>query len=387
MRAVVCRAGRLDVVDVPTPILGAGHLLLRVDRAGICGSDLHALAHGDAGADIAAESGYPGFLRASQSVVLGHEFSGDVIAYGPGCRQRWPLGTRCVAVPMIRHGQQPHLIGLSAAAPGAYAECVAVAEDLTMPVPVHVPPEHAALTEPLAVAHHAVRRSRVGPNDAAVVVGCGPIGLAVILLLKAAGVRTVVASDLSARRRALAGECGADIAVDPRVDSPWDAYASPAREVRSASDLMNTGLDAMRELRRVPGLPWWRVIRAGRRLGAAPRGPVVFECVGAPGILEQIITAAPFCSQVIVVGVCLQPDTFRPAMAGNKEIDLRFVFAYDPAEFRDVLVMMATGRLDPSPLVTGTVGLDGVADAFQALSGGGEHAKIVIDPSRGVCTG
>ena len=73
-------------------------------------------------------------------------------------------------------------------------------------------------------------------------------------------------------------------------------------------------------------------------------------------------------------------DRFTPAMAINKEIDLRFVFGYSPLEFRDTLHMMAEGKVHPRPLITGTVGLGGVAAAFDALGDPDRHAKILIDP-------
>lgn len=85
---------------------------------------------------------------------------------------------------------------------------------------------------------------------------------------------------------------------------------------------------------------------------------------------------------MIVVGVCMGEDKLRPAMAIGKEIDLRFVFGYTPLEFRDTLHMLADGKVDASPLVTGTVGLDGVAGAFADLGNPEKHAKILIDPSR-----
>jgi threonine dehydrogenase-like Zn-dependent dehydrogenase len=97
-------------------------------------------------------------------------------------------------------------------------------------------------------------------------------------------------------------------------------------------------------------------------------------------MLENIITSAPLSSRVIVAGVCMTPDTFRPAMAINKEIDLRFVVGYSPLEFRDTLHMLADGKVDPSPLITGTVGLDGVDAAFAALADPEAHAKILVDP-------
>ncbi|WIM99739.1 zinc-binding dehydrogenase [Actinoplanes oblitus] len=376
MRAVVVRDGILEVTEMPLPVPGPGQIRLRVTRAGICGSDLHVRHDADASADVAAEVGYPAFMRRGESVVMGHEFTGTVDEYGPGCRRRWRPGQAVVSLPLIRHGDEIHMTGLSAKAPGAYAEYVLVAEDVTMPVPDGVEPGLAALTEPLAVAHHAVRRGQVARNDIAVVIGCGPIGLAVILMLKAAGVRKVVASDLTGRRRELARACGADVVVDPATGSPWAGLGL----VTSAPELFGTGLTALHALRRVRGLPWWTVLRTAQRLGAGPRGAVVFECVGVPGVIEDIVTHAPFRSRVVVVGVCMRPDTFRPTMASNKEIDLRFSFCYDPAEFRDTLHMIARRRIDPRPLLTGVVGLSGVAEAFDQLAGAGHHAKILVDP-------
>lgn len=381
MRAVACHEGVLEVVEMPTPTPGPGEVLIRVTRAGICGSDLHARLHADASADVAAEVGYDGFMRSADSVVMGHEFTGEVVAYGPRCHERWRPGTPVVAVPMIRHGEDPHMAGLSEHAPGAYAEYMLVSEDMTMSVPDGLAPDLAALTEPLAVAHHAVRRGEVGRGDVAVVVGCGPIGLAVILMLKAAGVKSVVASDLSAARRDLARACGADVVVDPEVESPWEATDRLKKYVRGSDDLFDTLFSSMRQLRRVPGLPWARLMRLAEKLGATPRGPVVFECVGVPGMIENLVSHAPFRSRVVVVGVCMEPDTFRPAMALNKEIELRFVFAYDPGEYHDTLHMIADGKVDPSALITATIGLDGVAAAFDALGTAERHAKVLIDPA------
>ncbi|MEU4163475.1 zinc-binding dehydrogenase [Actinoplanes sp. NPDC026670] len=382
MKAVVVHDGQLEVTDVPLPQPGAGQIRLRVSRAGICGSDLHVRHDAEASADVAAEVGYPDFMRRSHHVVMGHEFAGTVDEYGPGCLRRWRPGQLVVSLPLIKHGDEVHMTGMSERAPGAYAEYVLVSEDATMPVPAGVEPGLAALTEPLAVAHHAVRRGDVARNDTAVVIGCGPIGLAVILMLKAAGVRRVVASDFTEARRDLARKCGADVVVDPAVQTPWSVIDGDTGLVTSATDLYGAGLTALRDLRKVRGVPWWTVMRTAQRLGAGPRGAAVFECVGLPGVIEDIVTHAPFRSRVVVVGVCMQPDTFRPTMASNKEVDLRFSFCYDPAEFREALHLVARRRIDPRPLLTGVVGLDGVAEAFDRLAKADHHAKILVDPSR-----
>jgi threonine dehydrogenase-like Zn-dependent dehydrogenase len=99
-----------------------------------------------------------------------------------------------------------------------------------------------------------------------------------------------------------------------------------------------------------------------------------------PGIIEDIITSAPLSARVVVVGVFMGADRFRPSMAIAKEIDLRFVLGYTPLEFRDTLYMLADGKVDVTPLMTGTVGLNGVENAFDALGDPEAHAKILIDP-------
>ena len=195
--------------------------------------------------------------------------------------------------------------------------------------------EFGVLTKPMAIGWHAVRRSEIKKRDVAIVIGCGPVGLAVILMLKARGVRRIVASDFSAGRETLAAQCGADIVVDPREDSP---YAVPANHghLKTVPDGVRLALETKEKLDRLP-LPWHHVWRTAEKLGAQPKRPMIFECVGVPGILDGIIASAPLLSRVVVVGVCMEPDELRPAMAINKEIDLRFVVGYTPLEFRDTL--------------------------------------------------
>jgi threonine dehydrogenase-like Zn-dependent dehydrogenase len=379
VRAVSCREGRLQLVELPAPRPAKGQVLIDVLRCGICGSDLHARRHCDELAEVAVEAGYDGFMRSDQEVVMGHEFCGEVVEHGPGSRRAVSTGTVVVALPLLRAGNSVRAIGLDAAAPGAYAEQLLVQEALTLPVPNGLPPQLATLTEPMAVAWHAVRRGEVKKRDVAIVIGCGPIGLSVICMLKAAGVRTVVASDFSAGRRALARACGADVVVDPAVESPY-ASADQHGHLTTLPAALDAALGAMEKLQRLP-LPWHRVWRAAEAVGATtPKSPVIFECVGVPGIIDEVIASAPLFSRVVVVGVCMGPDRIRPAMAINKEIDLRFVVGYTPIEFRDTLHMLAEGKVDPAPLVTGAVGLTGVEGAFDALADPEAHAKILVDP-------
>jgi len=380
VRAVACSDGALAVVDRPAPEPGRGQLLLDVTRCGICGSDLHARVHADDVAGLMGELDYHDFMRSDQEVVFGHEFCGQVVAQGPGCRGTAPEGTPVVAVPLLRGPDGVHPTGLTAKAPGAYAEQLLVEESLAFPVPNGLAPDVAVLTEPMAVGWHAVRRGEVGKGDAAIVIGCGPIGLAVICLLKTRGAEPVIASDPSPGRRALAARCGADVVVDPTIESPY-ASAPDHGHLTSATEALELAVDSVEKLRKLPFVDWRHLWRTAERLGkATPKAPVIFECVGVPGIIDSVIAGAPLFSRVVVVGVCMDNDTIRPAMAINKEIDLRFVLAYTPLEYRDTLHMLADGKVDASPLVTGTVGLDGVDGAFDLLGAADTHAKILIDP-------
>jgi threonine dehydrogenase-like Zn-dependent dehydrogenase len=378
VRAVACKQAELEVVELPEPEPARGQVRIEVLRCGICGSDLHARHGADTWADLAARLGYDRFARSEQSIVFGHEFCGEIVEHGPKCRRSSPTGTPVVALPLLRSAAGVDTLGLSVHAPGAYAEQLLVQESMMMPVPNGLAPEIAALTEPMSVGWHAVRRGDVGKRDVAIVIGCGPIGLSVVLLLKAKGVRTVVASDYSPGRRALARACGADVVVDPASDSPFTAVDRRGH-LTDAPSAFELAVGTVERLQRLP-VGWWHVWRLAETLGAGPKLPVIFECVGVPGVIDSIISGAPLFSRVVVVGVCVGADQITPAMAINKEIDLRFVLGYTPLEFRDTLKMLAEGELDPSPLVTGTVGLDGVDAAFTALGDPEAHAKILIDP-------
>lgn len=378
MKAVSCANGVLSVLEMPDPRPAEGQLVLDVHACGICGSDLHAKDHGDELAEVLEEVGYRNFIRRTTPTVMGHEFAGVVAERGPKSAKGLKTGMRVVSFPMVRGHGGVQLTGLSPLAPGGYAERVLVEAAMTFPVPNGLSMDLAALTEPMAVALHAVRRSEVGKRDTAVVIGCGPVGLAVICQLKAMGVDTIVASDFSRARRDLAQRCGADVVVDPKLDSPYDRAIGKGM-ITGFSGLGELAIGSMEKLRRLPG--WEYVYRVADALGSAgPKRPVIFECVGVPGMIDAIVAAAPLNTRVIVVGVCMSADQIRPAMAIGKEIDMRFVFGYTPLEFRDSLHMLADGKLDAAPLITGKVGLGGVATAFEALKDPEKHAKIIIDP-------
>ena len=353
MRAVVCQHAELAVVERPEPTPGAGQVRLEVLRCGICGSDLHARHGIDEWADMAAEDG----LRPLRAVRRAGRLRARVLRRGrrvrPGlqagaCRParrssrcRCCAGRRASTPPACR----PH-------APGAYAEQVLVQESLMMAVPNGLPADVAALTEPMAVAWHAVRRGEVRKRRSRSSSAAGRSGSAVILMLKAKGVRDGRRQRLLARPARAGHACGADVVVDPAEGSP-----TPPSTEHGHLDDAPAAFELARRHAREARAPAGRLVarlaarREARRGARSTRS--IFECVGVPGVIESIVDGAPLFSRVVVVGVCVGADRFTPAMAINKEIDLRFVLGYTPLEFRDTLHMLAEGKVDPRPMITG----------------------------------
>jgi len=346
MKAAVMREGALVVDDVPEPRPGAGQILVRTLACGICGSDLHALAHGDLMVEMSQESGPPAdgmpamqVMDLAHVVVMGHEFAAEVIELGPDVGNSM-VGDTIVSMPVAFDATGLHAVGYSNDYPGGYGELMVLNDLLSLKVPNGLEARRAALTEPMAVGLHAVNRSQITPGHAAVVIGAGPVGLAVIAALHALGVEPIVAADFSETRRRLATTMGAHETVDPSVE--------PA-------------------------------IEAWRRLGA--KSPVViFEAVGVPGMLDAAMRDAPRGSQVLVVGVCMQPDTVRPMVAIGKELNLQFVLGYDPLEFAETLRRISDGELVVDPLITGSVDISGIPGAFADLGHPDAHAKILVEP-------
>ncbi len=382
MKAVVCQNTELRVADLPEPVPGQGQVLVEVLRCGICGSDLHMRHHTDHMNELLTRIGYgEHFITTQDPVVYGHEFCCEVLDYGPGCKRKIRPGTRVVAQPFVRAAGRYHLTGYDRQFNGGYAERMVLQELALVPVPNGLSSELAALTEPMAVGLHAVRRAEVTSKDVAIVIGCGPVGLAVICLLKARGVKAVVASDFAAGRRALAQQCGADVLIDPAATSPyanWQEFGF----MKDLPELLKLAFETRENLGRLP-LPWYTTWRIAEALGVTPARPVIFECVGVPGVLQQIIEGAPLLSRIVVAGVCMQVDRFEPALAIHKEVDLRFVFGHSPLEYRDTVHMIAEGKVNCAPMITGVVGLEGVVAAFEALRDPARHAKILIDPQSG----
>jgi threonine dehydrogenase-like Zn-dependent dehydrogenase len=360
MRAVVMQDAQLRVEEIAEPVPGPGEVLVDVLACGICGSDLHCLAHApEFNAATRVALGVE-LMDLAKPVVFGHEFVGRIAAYGPDTTARIPVGSRVVSMPALLREQTAFLGFGGPDVPGAYAERIVLSEPLIIEVPDHVTTEVAALTEPLAVAYRTVAKADLGEHDVPLVVGCGPIGLALIAVLRLRGDRRIVAADFSPERRALASRLGADVVADPAVQSPYAAWLSAAATEDPA--LM------------APGTPV---------TGPLPLRPTVaFECVGAPGVIGQIIAGSPPGSRIVVAGLCMTADTFQPAQAVLKELDIRFATMYTPQEFAKTFAHLAAGDFDVAPLLTGTVGMDQVADAFERLANSPSDAKILLDPTQ-----
>lgn len=358
MKAVIRRGTQLVEDEIADPLPGEGQALVRTLVCGICGSDLHALHYLDHMIGLTRRAGGMETLDPKQDVVFGHEFCAEVLDYGPGCTGTIKPGTRVVSVPAAFGPQGSELVGYSNLYPGGFAERMVLQEALLLPVPNGLDEARAALTEPMAVGEHAVAQAPLTPRSVALVIGCGPVGLSVISALKARGVGPVIATDFSPERRRAAEALGADEVLDPARHSPhdrWEQLDVPATLASySAANLM----------------------------GRSIRDAVVFECVGVPGMLQQLIEKCPPTASIVVAGVCMESDTIEPSLAINKQLKLNFVFGYSPEEFADTLHDIAEGRRDVTPLLSGTVGRSGVADAFRSLSGGGGQIKVLVDPSR-----
>jgi 2-desacetyl-2-hydroxyethyl bacteriochlorophyllide A dehydrogenase len=269
----------------------------------------------------------------NHDVFMGHEFSAEVLEPGPDT-ETFPAGTLVTSIPVLISGKRIEPIVYSNRTLGGYAERMLLSAPLLLQVPNGLDARQAALTEPMAVGRHAVNKSGIQPGEAALVLGCGPIGIAVIASLKSHGVESIVAADFSPKRRDLASAMGAHQTLDPAQGSPFDSV-TPA---------------------------------------------VIFEAVGVPGIIDDVMRRARHGARLVVVGVCMQPDTMHPFFAIAKEINVQFVLAYDPTEFAESLRAIAEGEIDVNPVITGEVGLADVGAAFDDLADPARHCKILVTP-------
>jgi len=343
MRAVVKDqklgyGARLERVDLPRP--GPGEVLVRIEKAAICGSDKLRYRWGPG-------SGPPDFLP---RLIMGHEAAGRVVGLGPGVSglekgRKVALETHltCGACLQCRTGQSHvchNLKVLGVHRDGCFAEYIALPRECAVPLPEEIPLTQAVLLEPLGVAYHALSKVRVAANPA-LVLGCGPIGLMAVHLARALGAAPILAVAKHPLQAKLARDKGADLVLSP---DPAEIKAA----VAEATD--GYGVGAALEL-------------TGTREGVL----AAFEAVRKAGELVLVGTMRP-----------LEFDFQR--FLNRKELTVHGLHGRRLFEtWTGLLDLLRAGRLDLSGLVTADLPLESFEEAF-ALADQKDQVKVLLSP-------
>jgi threonine dehydrogenase-like Zn-dependent dehydrogenase len=346
MRAVVLRNGRLAVGETPDPVPGRGELLLKTLSTAICASDVHFMDHPDLAIDDPTGRS---LYDADRDIVLGHEFVGEVVGHGEGCTAQFPVGTRVTSIPirLLNGGVDgTRIIGQHPEAQGSFGELVVIAEMLAKEVEGGVSSDAAALTDAFAVGEFYVRAADVQPGEIPIVVGAGAIGLSAVAALTRRGIEPIVVSDFNSERRELArAEFGAHVLVDPAEKSPFDVFNE---------------------------------IRAERHL---PGPAVVFECVGAPGLIQKIVESVEMGTRIYCAGGWYTGDTLDITTATRKGVTIQFGGGPMPQDWYGTLDAIASGSLDPLPSVGRVIGLEEVPEAIELARKSDGPPRIVVHPN------
>jgi 2-desacetyl-2-hydroxyethyl bacteriochlorophyllide A dehydrogenase len=331
----------LQIETVERPQAGRGEIVLKVHYCGVCGSDLHAT--------------HPGVFVVPDGTILGHEFAGEIVESGA---PDWKVGEMATALPnnacedcrKLGLGEckdnlgimcpRNTLTGFHPSAQGAYAEFVKFNAKEALRLPTAVKSREGAAVEPLAVGLHAVNKGKVAVGERVLILGGGPIGLAAAAFSKLAGARDVVVSEFAPARREAAGALGATAVIDPSKEDVGEAFA--------------------------------------RKTGAPP--DIIFECVGVPGMIQKAIDLSRTFGRIVVVGVCMVEDTTTPISAIFKETNIQYVLGYGRPDWRLVLDLLDSGRIDPRPMITDTVKLEELPAAFEALRKPTTQIKVMVRP-------
>jgi threonine dehydrogenase-like Zn-dependent dehydrogenase len=341
MRAAFMRSGKLELGPLPDPVPQAGEVLVRTLACGVCASDLHVLQHGRELTEWSRAANGPFTMDLERPVVLGHEYTAEIVDYGPKTERKYTAGTVVTSSPVVFGAHGIAGVGLSNDYPGGFGEYMLLSEALVRPVPEAIGARLAALTEPVSVGVYYVRAAEMREKDVPLVIGCGAIGLAVIAALRRTGAHPILAADLSAQRREQALQNGADRAIDPRAESPY----------------------AMQP-------------------GAKCPANVIFECVGLPGVLDGVTRGAPHGARVMVAGWCLETDRIFTPIAHFKGLTIKFGGGPAPQDFDVALRAVGEGEIDISSWITHEAGLHGVSAAFERLRDPAAGLRTLIWPGR-----
>jgi threonine dehydrogenase-like Zn-dependent dehydrogenase len=341
MRAVVLREGRLEVRETADPVPAAGQLLLRVVSTAICASDVHFMDHHDA----VPEVGNPGMVYdPNRDIVLGHEFVGDVIGRGADCSDQFAIGTRVTSMPILVGDGRIRVIGQNPDSQGSFGELLVVSEVMARAVPDGVSPDAVALVDAFAVGEYYVRSSGIGAGEIPIVIGAGAIGLSAVAALAARGIEPIVVSDYKADRRELAARFGAHVAVDPAARSPFEVWRELARE---------------------------RIVM---------KPAVVYECVGARGLVQRIVDDCDMWTRIFAAGGWYTGDSLDCTRATHKGVSILFGGGPRPEDWYGTLDAICAGRLDPLPCVGKVIDLAGVPEALEATRKSEGPPRIVVHP-------
>ncbi len=343
MKAAYLLDGAVHVGTLPDPVPGKGQVLVRTHSCGLCASDLHLCQHGERLVAWSKAHGGNFDMDLSRPVVMGHEYVAEIVDYGPGTERTLPRGTLVTSPPHVIHDTGKGYVGLSNDYPGGYGELMLLSEALLSPVSATRDADIVAMAEPLNVGLGYVKAARLQKGDVPLVVGCGAIGLSVIMALRIAGIAPVIAADFSERRRAMAIASGADIAVDPRDLSPYAPHAAIEGKVPN----------------------------------------VVFECVGTPGVLNDIICRVAPGSRLLVAGWCLEPDTLFTAAAHVKRLAVQFGGGTSNEMFLEAVRALNDGTVDPTPWFGHRIGLSQLGDSLAAMADPESPIRTIVDPRLG----
>jgi (R,R)-butanediol dehydrogenase/meso-butanediol dehydrogenase/diacetyl reductase len=339
----------LRVEDLPEPEAGPGQVKLRIKVCGICGSDLHEYRSGPY---LIPRKPHPLTHRAGGPIVLGHEFTGEVVSWGAGVTHLAP-GDRVVVRPLIYCGscyyckRGQHLMCTSLgtyglAEHGAFAEYAVFHAASIHRLPHEVTDEAGAFVEPLAVAVHAVKKSRMGIGDTVAVIGAGPIGLLVLQACLAAGAGRVFVIEPLETRRTVALKTGASDAFNPVETDVGKAIAA-----------------------RTDGL----------------RAEIAFDCVGSQASFDTAVQVTGRRARICIVGLALKPVEVPFARLWGHEKELTFSTGYDD-EFPPAIAYLADKRVKVEPLVSSRIKLDDLVEkGMKALISDPSHfIKVLVYP-------
>jgi 2-desacetyl-2-hydroxyethyl bacteriochlorophyllide A dehydrogenase len=341
MKAAYFENGEVHVGELPDPTPGKGQALVRTHSCGLCASDVHFLHAGQNVIDLSRRLGGPyAALDLTRPFVPGHEFVGEVLDYGPGSKRTVRTGRKVTSVPVMRQSGGHAVIGYSHECPGGFGELMLLDEDMMIEVSSDLDDDHAAMVEPLAVGLEHARRGRPTKDDAALVIGCGAIGLGVIAGLRLMGIAPIVAADFHPGRRELAIAMGAHIAIDPREISPY----APLPDFGSGQ--VN----------------------------------LIYECTGQKGMLQRIIEAAPFDGRIVMGGYCMDAEEIYIFTAQNKRLNVQFAAGEEPQDMELALHSIADGSIDIAPWLGARIGLGAVEQTLNEMSGPQAPVRTVVDP-------